>query len=86
MGARSRGIGGITSVELTDQGNKTVIEYSFENVTGERTKIQWLREHFIDPQSVAPGSIMPKSYLNEEEMTALITYTMSLYYPEYSER
>ncbi len=79
-----RGTGGITSVELTNQGKKTSIEYSFENVHGERSVVNWLEEHFIDPQTVAPGSVMPKHTFSDEEMTALITYTMSLFTPEYS--
>ncbi|MCH8285201.1 c-type cytochrome [candidate division KSB1 bacterium] len=78
-----RGTGGAVGVDLTDQGKKTALEYSFEFVPGERSVINWLKEHFIDPQKVSPGSVMPKYDLSVDDMTALITFTMSLRYPRY---
>jgi ubiquinol-cytochrome c reductase cytochrome b subunit len=34
--------------------------------------------HFKDPQSVSPGSIMPKVLLQDEELKELTDYMMSL--------
>ncbi|MFQ5605405.1 MAG: c-type cytochrome [bacterium] len=78
-----RGTGGSVGLELTDQGRKTKHEYSFKFVEGEHTVQNWLREHFISPQKVSQVSEMPAIDLNPEDMDALITFTMSLYSPEY---
>jgi mono/diheme cytochrome c family protein len=78
-----RGTGGATGLELTNNGAKTTHEYSFAQVHGEHSKISWLREHFVNPQTVSPGSVMPQVLLPAHEMDVLITYTMSLYEPEY---
>jgi mono/diheme cytochrome c family protein len=77
-----RGVGGSVGVELTDQGSKTKFEYSFVNIEGDRTVYNWLREHFIEPQSVSQGSEMPAFQLSGDEMNALITFTMALNEPD----
>ena len=39
---------------------------------------QWHIQHFRDPQSVSPGSIMPKFALSDKEMNDLASYVLSL--------
>ena len=39
---------------------------------------EWHLRHFRDPQSVTPGSIMPKLPLSKEEMNDLASYMLSL--------
>ncbi len=77
-----RGTGGIIGPELTAQGSKTTHDYDFRHVSGPQTIPNWLEEHFIAPQEIAPGSLMPKTELSEEDMDALVTFTMSLHPPE----
>jgi ubiquinol-cytochrome c reductase cytochrome b subunit len=38
----------------------------------------WLMKHFKDPQSVSPGSIMPRFHLSEEDMKNLTAYMLTL--------
>lgn len=78
-----RGVGGSTGLELTNSGAKTKHEYPFENVSGERTTINWLREHFLEPGKVSPGSVMPKVEISGSGLDNLIAFTMSLYYPAF---
>lgn len=42
---------------------------------------QWHERHLRDPQAVAPGSIMPKFPLSEQELHDLISYLLSLKRP-----
>ncbi|MCP4403716.1 MAG: c-type cytochrome [bacterium] len=79
---KTRGTGGIIGTDLTAQGSKTTHDYDFTHVNGARTIPNWLKTHFINPQEVAPGSLMPKTELNEGDLDALVTFTMSLYPPE----
>jgi cbb3-type cytochrome c oxidase subunit III len=78
-----RNTGGTFSIDMTDQGSKTKHQYSFRYVEGELTVPNWLKEHFLDPQRVAPGSQMMKFALLQEDMEALVTFTMGLYTPKY---
>jgi cbb3-type cytochrome oxidase cytochrome c subunit len=39
---------------------------------------EWHIRHFQDPQSVSPGSFMPKFPLNEEQLNDLTSYMLSL--------
>jgi mono/diheme cytochrome c family protein len=79
---RARGVGGTVGPDLTEQGEKTKHEYSFHNVQGEQTVSNWLKEHFRDPEMVSPGSRMLKMNLPEEELEALVTFTMGLAKPD----
>ncbi|MCK4747589.1 MAG: c-type cytochrome, partial [Bacteroidales bacterium] len=67
--------------DLTEQGEKTKHEYSFTNIEGEQTISNWLKEHFRDPEMVSPGSDMLQMNLPEEELEALVTFTMGLAKP-----
>jgi mono/diheme cytochrome c family protein len=81
---RARGVGGIIGPDLTEQGEKTRHEYSFTNIQGEQTISNWLKEHFMDPEMVSPGSDMLKMNLPDEELEALVTFTMGLAKPDIS--
>ncbi len=81
---RARGLGGIIGPDLTSQGEKTKHEYSFTNIRGEQTVSNWLKEHFRDPEMVSPGSDMLSLKLPEEELEALVTFTMGLAMPDIS--
>ena len=79
---KARGLGGTVGPDLTRQGEKTKHEYSFQNIRGEQTVSNWLKEHFQDPEMVSPGSRMLVMNLPEEELEALVTFTMGLAKPE----
>jgi mono/diheme cytochrome c family protein len=81
---QARGVGGIVGPDLTEQGEKTKHEYSFKNIQGEQTISNWLKEHFQDPEMVSPGSDMLQINLPEEELEALVTFTMGLAKPDIS--
>jgi len=50
-------------------------------VGDERPDREWHIKHFRDPQSVSPGSIMPKFPLTDPELQDLTTYMLSLKKP-----
>jgi mono/diheme cytochrome c family protein len=81
---QARGVGGFVGPDLTEQGEKTKHEYSFRNIRGEQTVSNWLKEHFQDPEMVSPGSDMLQINLPEEELEALVTFTMGLAKPDFS--
>ena len=45
---------------------------------GSKRDADWLMRHFKDPQSVSPGSIMPKVLLQDKELKELSDYMLSL--------
>ncbi len=79
---KARGVGGIIGPDLTEQGEKTRHEYSFQNIETEQTVSNWLKEHFRDPEMVSPGSQMLKIDLREEELDALTTFVLGLAKPD----
>jgi mono/diheme cytochrome c family protein len=81
---QARGVGGILGPDLTEQGEKTKHEYSFQNIRGDQSISNWLKEHFRDPEMVSPGSQMLSIKLDEGEMEALATFVMGLAKPDIS--
>lgn len=81
---KARGVGGSVGPDLTRQGEKNRIEYSFRYVSGERTVSNWLIEHFRDPVTVSPGSRMLGLDLPDDEMEALVTFVKGLARPDIS--
>ena len=79
---QARGVGGILGPDLTEQGEKTKHEYSFQNISGEQSVSNWLKEHFSDPEMVSPGSQMLRINLEENELEALATFVMGLSKPD----
>lgn len=47
-------------------------------VADRRPDREWHLQHFKDPQSVSPGSIMPKFLLSDKDITDLTSYMLSL--------
>jgi ubiquinol-cytochrome c reductase cytochrome b subunit len=47
-------------------------------VGDEKPEREWHLRHFRDPQSVSPGSFMPKFPLTEQQLNDLTTYMLSL--------
>jgi mono/diheme cytochrome c family protein len=78
---RVRGVGGSLGPDLTEQGNKTRHEYDYRRIAGEQSIPNWLREHFVDPEAVSPGSDMLALDLPEHDLDALVTLTMGLVRP-----
>ena len=79
---KARGVGGLLGPDLTLQGAKTRHEYNFSRVAGEHTVPNWLLEHFRDPEMVSPGSQMLAVDLPENDLNALVTFTMGLNKPD----
>ncbi|MEX2370574.1 MAG: c-type cytochrome, partial [Bacteroidales bacterium] len=79
---KARGVGGIIGPDLTEQGEKTRHEYSFQNIETEQSISNWLKVHFKDPEMVSPGSKMLNIDLPEEELDALTTFVLGLAKPD----
>lgn len=79
---KARGLGGILGPDLTEQGEKTRYEYDFQNIAGEQSVSNWLKQHFKDPEMVSPGSQMLSIDLPESELEALATFVMGLAKPD----
>jgi len=79
---KARNVGGTVGTDLTTQGDKTRHEYNFDNIEGEESIANWLKEHFKDPEMVSPGSEMLGFNLEEEELVALATFSMGLSRPQ----
>jgi len=80
---RLNGLGGGLSLALDGQGGYPKHHYPMAAVTaspGEasKTTIDWLEQHFRDPQAVVPGSTMTTRGLGPAEVLALTTYMLSL--------
>ncbi len=54
-----------------------VIGPALDDVSKRRTG-KWIVDHFKDPQSVSPGSVMPKFGFTEQEIRALTAFLVSL--------
>lgn len=65
---RIHGEGGEVGPDLSDVGEK-------------RPDRQWHLRHFRNPQSVSPGSIMPKFPLSDRELNDLTSYVLTLKRP-----
>jgi mono/diheme cytochrome c family protein len=78
-----RNVGGILGPDLTRQGEKIRGAYNFKHVSGEPTIPNWLKEHFLDPEKISPGSNMVSFQLPDSALDALITLTLGLYPPNY---
>ena len=79
---KAREVGGTLGPELTVQGEKTLHEYDFSQISGEQTVSNWLYSHFKDPEMVSPGSQMLALQLDEADIQALITFTLGMSKPD----
>ncbi len=74
------GKGGIIGPELSFVGNKTKHEFDFSHLGAEEPREvgYWLKQHFMNPQRVSPGSKMPPVKQGEDAADALTAYMLSL--------
>ncbi len=77
------GKGGTLGPALDFVGDKTRHDLDFSNVEhAEGAGVaEWLRMHFLDPDAVSPGSVMPKVATTDFEADALTAYMLSLRTP-----
>ena len=79
---KGRGVGGMLGPNLTAQGDKSKHEYNFRNIKGKQTISNWLKQHFVDPEIVSPGSRMLQYNLPQSDMEELATFVMGLSDPD----
>jgi mono/diheme cytochrome c family protein len=70
--------GGAFGPALDGVGRKHKHFFPMAHLEGEHTVVNWLYEHFLDPQTVVPGSRMKKTPLDDEQARALTVYMLSL--------
>ncbi|MBI3766445.1 MAG: c-type cytochrome, partial [Ignavibacteriales bacterium] len=58
-------------------GQGGLVGPELDKVVGEQTE-EWLKKHFRDPQTLSPGTVMPKLNLLDDEITVLVAYMKSL--------
>jgi len=73
-----RGRGGALGPEITHVGDKTVHDFDFKHVHGERTVANWMFTHFKSPAAVVPNTLMPEMDLSDGEAEDLAAYMISL--------
>ena len=71
------GTGGVLGKHLDGVGSQPAAYFPMKYVRGEKTVYSWLRQHFGDPRSIVPGSLM-KVDLTDREADLLTTYMLSL--------
>lgn len=72
------GVGGQLGPALDGEGLKTRHQLPMGHVHGERTLVNWLKQHFDQPQRVVAGSQMRPPRLTPRENDALTIYMLSL--------
>ena len=74
------GKGGSLGPDLSQVGDKSPHGFDFSHLDQHesRTAVNWHREHFDDPERVAPGTLMPDDDLDEEDVLALTAVMLSL--------
>ncbi|NOZ70218.1 MAG: c-type cytochrome [Deferribacteres bacterium] len=71
------GVGGVLGKYLDGVGSQPIAYFPMKYIKGEKTVYSWLRQHFEDPRSIVPGSLM-KVNLTAGEADLLTTYMLSL--------
>ena len=61
--------------QVHEEGTKVGPDLSY---VGDKRNSEWLLKHFKDPQSLVPGSIMPRYPLQDQELNQLTAYMLSL--------
>jgi cytochrome c1 len=80
------GRGGPHGPPLDKVADKAKHSLAFAHVEGEHTVWNWHVEHLADPQKIVPGSKMPPTEVEDDEMQALTTYLLSLRTTNLTER
>lgn len=73
-----RARGGTLGPDISHVGDKTVHDFDFKHVSGERSVLNWMRAHFKSPAAVVPDTLMPDMGLSDEEASDLAAYMISL--------
>lgn len=72
------GVGGDDGPDLTHVGRKLEHDLDFTHVQGPHTLPAWLKQHFLAPDVVVPGSKMPVLGLSPADAEQLTLYMLSL--------
>ena len=80
------GQGGTVGPDLSGFADKDPSSFSMEYLRGNRTKQDWVIEHFQDPKRVSPGSLMRAYALSDEQVESLASYVLSLTQRELSRK
>jgi mono/diheme cytochrome c family protein len=70
--------GGAFGPALDGVGHKHKHFFPMAHLDGEHTVVNWIYEHFLDPQTVVPDSRMKNTVRDEDEARALTVYMLSL--------
>lgn len=75
-----RGKGGTLGPDLTYVGDKSRHDFDFSRfeATEPRTVERWLEKHFLRPEEISPGTLMPPLDVGPRDVAALTTYMLSL--------
>ncbi|HSA91756.1 MAG TPA: c-type cytochrome [Terriglobales bacterium] len=73
-----RGRGGDEGPALDAAGRKPIGDLSFAGVPGEKTLVNYMRRHLMDPAGVVPASQMPAMAENRDEADLLATFALFL--------
>lgn len=73
-----QGHGGDDGPALDEAGRKPVGGLDFKGVPGERTLVNYMERHLLDPAGVVAGSQMPAMAVNHEEADLLTSYVLFL--------
>ncbi len=63
---------------LTAFADKDTSSFDFTHIEGNHSRQNWVREHFLKPTKVTPGSPMRIYAMNREQIEALTSYVLSL--------
>jgi mono/diheme cytochrome c family protein len=72
------GIGGDEGPALDTVGRKPIGDLNFAHVSGPQTFTNYLRQHFLDPAGVFPGSTMVTQTYTDAEVDLLVEWVLSL--------
>jgi mono/diheme cytochrome c family protein len=71
-------VGGDVGPVLSAFADKDPGNFSYANVDGVRSKQNWVREHFKNPQKITPDSPMRPYPMSERQIECLASYVLSL--------
>ncbi|MDA0746506.1 MAG: c-type cytochrome [bacterium] len=74
------GRGGTVGPDISFVGDKTRHQFDFTHFEKHepREVEYWLRKHFLEPNEISPGTLMPDLGLDEQQADALTAYMLSL--------
>lgn len=78
--------GATDAPDLTYVGSKPLRAFDFAHVQGERSRAQWMFEHFKDPQAIVPDSQMLSLEMDDGQARALTVFMLSLVEHDLPER